>query len=693
MANLSSYRVSGTNNSSKQVSVTKWNDLLGDLDDAAGLSFDGSDLVFTATDGVRYTLTKAIEAGTMFKRPVFGWDQDAGLDSARFASMCEITATTGLIAYSPRKLIGAHGDGDGEVGMRLDVVSYTLNTAAETVTLGTPVTVFTPADFATGKGAMWQCQLLRLSSGRILLFAQELNSPDGTYTHVDSRYDVVLFYSDDNGATWSAKQVLLLGQSAHTSFGLADYNAAAAGLQIPAVNVAVQMGSGRIVIVGFLPQTPHYLASMFTDDGTNGTTGWTVGTPLAYPDANYNEPSLALASDGSLIASVRHEATDARGIFTSTNGATWAFSRLATDAPIQNVASAAYGNGTAVYVAGATTTTDNRRGFKFYKTTNGGAGFTLSTDDLFEETQRIGYSFLTRLSSGHYALIYEVTSTQAPGSFNKKASLGMAVFNAALLNGAAVAAEAHDSTTYTAATEYSLYETYVTGDGGTIQDVAACKAAISAAIAGNYYSRLGFAVSPRWGHKGLGTSSAKLYSLNRIATSSVDITGGAIALDTTTYAYPVLVVPAGSFFTFAGMKLRNGSTMGAVMLDSAADTGGAGGIGISWTDSVAHYMFAGGTFSIGGTGYITSSPQYSTTANQVSHFIIDYDERMGIHGKDGVDLQAVGYFPKYSVAGATFTIKIDPVAGTNRHVPEMWFFNNASRSAIRQCGADVGGRY
>lgn len=660
-------------------------------------TFDGDSLIFTAPDGTRYVIGTSVEAAVAFSRVIFGWNQDANLDSARFPSLCEITPTTGLIAYSPRKINGVHGAGDGEQGMRLDVVPYTLDPDAQTLTLGTPVVVDTPADFDSVLGAIWQVQLLRLSSGRILLFAQELNSPDGTYAHADSRYDLILYYSDDDGATWSAKQVLLLGDDAHVEFGLPDYNSAVAGFHVPGgVNVVNQLSSGRIVITGYLhAPAPGYLASIYTDDATTGLTGWTLGAVLEYPSSNFNEPSTCLASDGTLIATVRNEATNARGIFTSESGETWTYLRNATDAPIRNVASPAYGNGTAIYSGGATSSSggDNRQAFKIFKSTSDGAGFSVATDELFNPVQRIGYSFLTRLSSGWYLMPYEVTSKQSPDSFNQMTGLSLAVFNPALLNGAAFATGTHDSDVYTASEEYDLYEAYVTGDGGTIQDAAACEAAIAAAIAGNYYSGIGLAVSARWGHKDLGAGvNAKLYSLNRTATSSAGMATG-LVLDTSTYAYPTLKFPDSGAWVTSTFALRESSTSGVIIVDKATDTESVGGLGFTWTDSVIHNLSAHGTMSINGDVVVQGSPIYQTTDNEVGHYIIDWDARTVTHGKDGTDLQSVTYFPVYNTANETATVKLYPLGGGNRFLAEAWFFNGATPDAIRQAGADLAARY
>lgn len=632
-----------------------------------------------------------VSSPILFRRPVFGWNA-AGFDSARFGSFAALTDTTGLIAYSPRD----DSKNDGEIGMRLDVVGYTLDVANETLTLGAPQTIATPTGYATGTGAMWQVQLLKLTTGRVLLFAQELNSPDGTYTHADSRYDLVMYYSDNDGATWSAKQVLLLGENAHTAFGLADYNAAAAGLHVtPGVNVAVQMASGRIVITGYLSApAPGYLCSLYTDDA-GGLTGWAAGAPLAYNSANHNEPSVALASDGSLIAFVRHETVNSRAIYRSTNGATWAFDREATEFPIRNVATAAYRTaGGKLLIGGATAAGDNRLGFKVFTSLDDGDTVSATNDTLFVQKQRIGYTFINQLAPGIYGALYEVTSEQAPGSFNRLGSLGLAVFNdAALAEG--VAAIPLDSNTYDAATEYAAYAAYVAADGGTIGDAAACEAAIAAAIAGNYYSRLGFAVSARWGRKISGAATDKLYSLNRTFGIATGISTS-LVLDTTTFAYPTLKLPdAGAFLTFAGVPIRSGSGAGAVLMDMAADTNAGNFFAIRWTDSVVHYIGASATSYIAPDTVTQGSPIYATVQGDVSNYFFDFDERMAIHGENGTDLQSVTTFPVHNTAGETADLQIYALAGANRHLVECWYFNgeDLSPDMVRQCGADVKARH
>lgn len=630
--------------------------------------------------------------GVLFKRPVFGWDEDAAVDSARFGSYAPLTDTTGVVAYSQRDA----PTNDGETGMRLVVADYTLNTSAESLTMSPYRVVATPTGYTSGIGACWANQILKLATGRLLLFYTELNSPDGTYTNAASRYDVKLKYSDDDGQTWSHVGTIVGGENANINFGLADYNTAAAGMNIPGgVNVAVQMDSGRIVLAGFLPASgTNYLVSVYTDD-PNGTSGWTYGTARNYLTTDYNEPSIAITPTG-LAAFVRRESAAGRIVYTSTSGASWTFSHVDTGAAIRNVASAAYSpGGSRIFVGGATTAGDNRLGYQLFETTDAGATFPSSNDDVFEAVQRIGYTHMNRIAPGYYGILYEVTSNQVGNSFNQKASIGMAVFNEAVLNGVAVPASTPDSELYDAATEYASYAAWVTGDGGAVQNATTTQAAIARAIAGNYYSGIGFCFLAYGGQKSVGGTSTKFYSIGpRIISSSAGLSTS-LVLDTTTFAYPVIKFPdGGAFILWNDVVVREGSTLGLVLIDKASDTGvSVAGIGVQWTDSVVHYLTANGTFSIGGTSRITGSPVYQTTNTEVGHFIIDFDERMGIHGKDGVDKQSVTYFPSYTAAGETAQLKVYGVGGTNRFVPEMWFFNGASRAAIRQCAIDMAAIY
>lgn len=632
----------------------------------------------------------SVEPPVAFSRVVFGWNGTAGLDSARFGSFCKISETTGLIAYSPR-----HSSvNDGEIGMRLDVVSYTLDIANETLTLGSPVTVETPSGFTSGTGAAWAGQLLRLSTGRILLFYMFLNSPDGTYTHADSRMDICLRYSDDGGATWSAKTTIAPGETAYASFGVADYNAASAGLNIAGgTNHVVQLPSGRIVLTGYLlGAASHYLASIYSDN--SGST-WSFGTPLAMA-ANYNEPSVALTDTG-LAAFVRNEASNGRGVFYSTNGQTWAFDRLDTTAAIRNVASCAYRNSDGkILVGGATTVGDNRKGWKLFPSTDEGESFAAGYDALFDGTLRIGYSFLSEIADGYYGLLYEVTNTQTTGSFNAKSSLCLAVFNDMALAAAEPAIRRlPDSLVYVAATENTAYTNYVTGDGGTIQDAAAVLAAITAAINGDYYSSIGFAVSARWGHKNLGAAGQKLYSLNRIKNDLSEDVIEWVRLDTTTFAYATAKFPNGSWLQFNSLKLRDGDTMGCVVMDKAASTSATAGISVQWTDGALHYFWPAGV-AINGESSISNGPTFVTDNLKAYHFFLDCDARQGIAGYDGTNNYAVGYYPGTIAEDETANVKIIALgSAAERFIPELWFFNgpNLTAEMVRQCGADVGGRY
>jgi hypothetical protein len=628
---------------------------------------------------------------------VFGWNSDAGLDSARFPAFAEVGPGKVWVSYSPRH----SSTNDGEKGMRLDVVQVTYSDANETVTVGTPQTIHTPTGFTSALGATWSCgfhvKQTGANAGRKYIVAQELNSPDGTYTHADSRYDLVLYWTDDTvlPATWT-RVLLISGQTAHTTFGLADYNAAAAGFHVPSGNCILEMASGRLVIVGYLPNAvTHHLASLYTD-AAGGITGWTAGTPLLYNSSNDNEPSASLTATG-LAAFVRNETVNSRSIYRSTDGATWTYSRSATDVPIRNVASCAFRDDEGrIYVGGATTpTTDNRRGYKLYASddegVNFGAGFAL-----FEEPQRIGYSCLKQMSDGVYGLMFEVSSAQAPVSFNQKSSLGFARFNKAALDGVVSAyLPLHDGLRFTASDEYDAYAAYVAADGGTIQDATFTLNAITSAIAGNYYSKIGLAVSGRMGHKNMGAVGVKLYSLNRVANSGSDLTGGAITLNTASYAYAAVVLTSGSEILFAGTPLHLGKAWGMVLFDKKPTSGPADAFGVRWTNTVVHYAHAGGSSYLDPNIIIEGTPVYSVGGGtDAAHFYFDTLKRIALAGKNGSDLQSITYYPKYSTNGQTVTFRLMSVAGGPGHMAEFWHFNGVglTPTMVRQCSTDVDAR-
>ncbi len=660
------------------------------LFDSFTFTTDGGSVYYT-NEGVTYLVDMTAQNGVLFSRPIFGWNQSAGLGSARFGSFCKITDTTGLFAYSPRHAIV----NDGEIGMRLDVVPYTLNIAAQTLTLGAVVTVETPTGFASGVGAAWAGQPLRLSSGRILLFYMFLNTPDGTYTHPDSRSDICLRYSDNGGATWSAKQTLAAGETAYASFGVADYNAPSAGLNIAGgINHVVQTPGGRIVLTGYLINAgSHYLASIYTDNA-DGITGWAFGAPLVMA-ANYNEPSVALTETG-LAAFVRHEATDGRGIFYSTNGQIWVFDRLETGVPIQNVASSAYtdGNGKTL-VGGATAIADNRQGYKLFSSTNEGASFGTGFAGLFNAAERIGYSLLGEIAPGYYGLVHDISSVQAPNSFNQKSSVYLTVFNPALLAGAATITRTPDSQVYVAATEYAAYAAYVTGDGGTVQDAAACLAAITAAIAGDYYSSIGYAISARWGHKNLGAANYKLYSLNLIKNDQSS-SSEAVSLDTTSFAYAVAKfdgAASAAWLQFDGLILRKGAQAGAVIMEKSATLVAGNGILMKWTDVTLHYFYPSGAV-LDGIEFLSNNPGFITNNTLAFHTSIDFKALTGLGGHDGIWDYGAAWFNNRVALNETASVRIQGGV-SNALLAEAWFFNgpNLTAEMVRQCGADVGARY
>jgi hypothetical protein len=628
---------------------------------------------------------------------VFGWNSDAGLDSARFPAFAEVGPGKVWVSYSPRH----SSTNDGEKGMRLDVVQVTYSDANETVTVGTPQTIHTPTGFTSALGATWSCgfhvKQTGANAGRKYIVAQELNSPDGTYTHADSRYDLVLYWTDDTvlPATWT-RVLLISGQTAHTTFGLADYNAAAAGFHVPSGNCILEMASGRLVIVGYLPNAvTHHLASLYTD-AAGGITGWTAGTPLLYNSSNDNEPSASLTATG-LAAFVRNETVNSRSIYRSTDGATWTYSRSATDVPIRNVASCAFRDDEGrIYVGGATTpTTDNRRGYKLYASddegVNFGAGFAL-----FEEPQRIGYSCLKQMSDGVYGLMFEVTSVQASVSFNQKSSLGFARFNKSAFEGLVSAyLPLHDGLRFTASEEYSAYAAYVAADTGTMQSASDALAAITSAIAGNYYSKIGLAVSGRWGHKNMGAAGVKLYSLNRVANSGSDLTGGAITLNTASYAYAAVVLTSGSEILFAGTPLHLGNSWGMVLFDKNPIASASNCFGVRWTNSVMHYAHSGGSVYHDPSIIIEGTPIYSVGGGtDAAHFYFDTLKRIALAGENGSDLQSITYYPKYSTNGQTVTFRLMTIAGGPGHMAEFWHFNGVglTPTMVRQCSTDVDAR-
>lgn len=171
--------------------------------------------------------------------------------------------------------------------------------------------IASPDRFSSGKGHMQSPSLGRIpvgpDAGKLALLYTQLDSPQGTFTP-DSR-NVYMMTGDGSTSGWTAPRLIVDAATL-----AAPALVLAPGQEVVVLPSNHAVAPNRMIVLGYIANGCY---GIYSDDGG---LSWSVGN--LYTNATYttNEPTLALAANGNLIATHRTTTDGFRTWSISTDG-------------------------------------------------------------------------------------------------------------------------------------------------------------------------------------------------------------------------------------------------------------------------------------------------------------------------------------------------------------------------------------
>lgn len=237
---------------------------------------------------------------------------------------------------------------------------------------------------------------------------------------------------------------------------------------------------------------------------------------------------------------------------------------------------------------------------------------------------------------------------------------------------------------------YDAYAARVAAAGGTMQNAAACLAAITDAVNHGYFHGASLAISPAWGIK---TSGANITTFYNLAPGGPDgVCTGTITLDTTTEAFATAKFDSASLdiINFSQVPLSVDGNFGFASCGRWSSVGG----NLTFTTGGVAWAFLGylARVDVGGVTKLRAGPEYATTSKTASGLFVEQDISKMTTMQDGVVLKSA-FTSWTAIADAAKADMQVKSAGTDWGLAEMWYFKQATLASMMSATQRMGVSY